>query len=123
MESILEDSGAQVGVLGSKLEAWEAFLESILGLVGVWGAKRQQERGLEGLGLAQGWLGTRKWAQHGPNLSQAGANLGPTWAQLAPTWSQLGLKLDQNRLQKAILSDLEAISRPLEACEARDPKF
>ena len=36
--------------LGSKLEAWEALLESILGLAGVWEAKRQQGRGLEGLG-------------------------------------------------------------------------
>ena len=60
---------------------------------------QQQGWGLEGLGLAQGWLGTRKWAQHGPNLSQVGANLGSTWAQLKPTWSQLGLKLGPDWLQ------------------------
>ena len=52
--------GLQVGGVGSKLEAWEALLESILGLVGVWEAKRHQGRGLEGLGLAQGWPGTQK---------------------------------------------------------------
>ena len=49
-----------------------------------------QGRGVEGLGLARGWLGIRKWAQHGPNLNQVGANPRPTWAQLEPTWSQLG---------------------------------
>ena len=70
--------GSKLKGLGSKLEAWEALLESILGLVGVWEAKRQQGRGLEGLGLAQRQLRTRKWSQHRPNLSQVGANLGPT---------------------------------------------
>ena len=78
------------------MEAWEALLESIVGLVGVWEAKRQQGGRLEGLGLAQGWLGTWKWTQHGPNLGQVGANLGPTWVQLEPTWShvsQLGANL------------------------------
>ena len=83
LESILRYFGLQVGGLGSKLEAWEALLESILGLVGVWEAKRQQGRCL----LAQGWLGTHKWGQHGSNLSQVGTNLGPTWAQLQLTWS------------------------------------
>ena len=47
----------------------------------------------------------------------------PTWAYLEATWSQLGLKLGPNCLYKAILGDLEAILRPCEACEARDPKF
>ncbi len=32
--------------------------------------------------MAQGRLGTRIWAQHGPNLSQLGANLGPCWVQI-----------------------------------------
>ena len=41
-----------------------------------------------------------------------GDNLESTWAQVGPSC-----------LQKEILGDLEAISRPLEACEARDPKF
>ena len=55
-------------VLGSKLEAWEGFLESILGLLGVWEAMRQQGRGLEGLGLPQGSRGG--WGPgNGPNMS------------------------------------------------------
>ena len=78
LESISGCFGLQVGGLGSNMEAWETLLESIFGLVGVWEAKRQQGRGLEGLGLGQGWLATCKWAQHGPNLNQVGANLGPT---------------------------------------------
>ena len=78
---------------GSKLEVWEVLLNSILDLVGVWEAKRPQGRGLESLGLAQGRLGTQKWTQHEPSLSQVGANLGPTWTQLETTWSQLGPKL------------------------------
>ena len=68
--------GIQVGGLGSKLESWEVLLESILGLVEVWEAKRQQGRVLEGLGLAEGWLGNR---------NQVGTNLGPTCAQLELT--------------------------------------
>ena len=75
------------------MEVWEVLLSSILDLVGVWEAKRPQGRGLEGLGLAQGRLGTQKWTQHEPSLSQVGANLGPTWTQLETTWSQLGPKL------------------------------
>ena len=67
--------------------------------MGVWEAQRPQGRGWEGLGLAQGWLGTRIWAQHGPNLSHVGANLGPAWAQLEPTWSQLGSMLGPDRLK------------------------
>ena len=60
---------------------------------------RRQGRGLEGLGLAQGRLGTRIWAQHGPNLSQVGANWGPAWTQFEPTWSQLGSMLGPDRLK------------------------
>ena len=67
--------------------------------IGTWEAQRPQGRGLEELGLAQGRLGTRIWAQHGPNLSQVGANLGPAWAQLEPTWSQLGSMLGPDRLK------------------------
>ena len=85
--------------VGGVLEAWEALLESILGLVVVWEAKRHQGRSLEGLGLAHRQLGTRKWVQHGPNLSQVGANLGPAWAQLEPTWNQLGSMLGPDRLK------------------------
>ena len=99
MESNLGHFGLQVEGLGSKLEAWEALLESILDLVGVWEAKRQQGRGLEGIGLAQGWLGTWNWGQQGPSLSQVGANLQPTWAQLEPTWSRLGSMLGSDRRQ------------------------
>ena len=70
----------QVGGLVSKLEVLDAFLGCILGRapVGVWESQRQLGRGLEGLGLAQGRLGTRKWDQHGPNLNKVGFNLGPT---------------------------------------------
>ena len=78
-------------------------MNSILDLVGVWEAKRPQGRGLEGLGLAQGRLGTQKWIQHEPNLSQVGANLGPTWAKLEATWSQLGPKWGPDRLKEANL--------------------
>ena len=95
MESILLYFGLQVEGLWSKLEAWEAVLETILGFVGVWEAKRQQGRGLEGLGLAQGWLGTRKWAQLEPSWSQLGFNMDPTSANLEPTWVQGGPKLAQ----------------------------
>ena len=63
--------------------------------VGVWEAQRD----LEGLGFAQGRLGTQKWAQHGLNLSQVGANLVPRWNQLEPTWSQLGPMLGPDRLK------------------------
>ena len=65
-------------LLGSKLEAWEVLLVPILSLVGVWEAKRQQGSDLNAFRLAQGWLGTPKWGQHGSNLSQVGTNLGPT---------------------------------------------
>ena len=58
--------------------------------MGVWEVQRLHGRGLEGLGLAQGRLGTRIWVQHGSNLRQVGGNLGPPWIQLEPTWSQLG---------------------------------
>ena len=54
LKSMLGYFELHVRGVGSKLEAWEVFLESILGLVE---AKRQQGRGLEGLGLAQGWHG------------------------------------------------------------------
>ena len=56
-------------------------------------------RDLEGLGLAQGRLGTRIWAQHGSNLRQVGGNLGPLWVQPEPTWSQLGSMLDSDWLK------------------------
>ena len=81
------------------MEVWEVLLSSILDLVGVWEAKRPQGWGLEGLGLAQGRLGTQTWTQHEASLSQVGANLGPTWAQLEPTWSQLGANLGPSWLQ------------------------
>ena len=85
-------------VLGSKWVAWEIVLGVYFGScrtqVGVWEAKRQEGRGLEGLGLE-----TCKWTQHGSNLSQVGANLGPTWAQDEPTWSQLGPKMGTDWLK------------------------
>ena len=75
------------------------YVGSCRAQIGTWEAQRPQGRGLEELGLAQGRLGTRIWAQHGPNLSQVGANLGPAWAQLEPTWSQLGSMLGPDRLK------------------------
>ena len=77
--------GVYVGSCGAQMEAWEA--------------QRLQGGGLEGLGLAQGRLGTRIWAQHEPNVSQVGANLGPAWSQLEPIWSQLGSMLGPDRLK------------------------
>ena len=75
------------------------YVGSCRAQMGVWEVQRPQGRGLEGLGLAQGRLGTRIWAQHGPNLSQVGVNLGPAWTQLEPTWSQLGSMLGPDRLK------------------------
>ena len=40
-----------------QLETWEVLLETILGLVGVWEAKRLQGRGLEGFGVGPGVAG------------------------------------------------------------------
>ena len=96
LDSIFGCYGLQVGGSGSKLEVWEALLGSILGPVGVWEAKRTQRRGLERLGLAQGWLGPANgpnmdstlakleptWVQHGSNLSLIEANLDPSWVQI-----------------------------------------
>ena len=71
--------GFQFEGLGCKSEAWEALLESILGLVRVWEAKRHQGRGPEGLG--QGVAGDPDldptWLQLEPSRSQLGANMGP----------------------------------------------
>ena len=98
--------GPSWGLWRSKLEVWEPFwvyVGSCRAQMGVWEVQRPQGMGLEGLGLTQGRLGTRIWAQHGPNLRQVGANLGPTWDQLEPTWSQLGSMLGPHRLKYAIL--------------------
>ena len=100
---MLGSVGVQVGGLGGL--SWRlgsffgVYVGSCRAQMGVWEAQRPQGRCLEGLGLAQGRLGTRIWGQHGPNLSQVGANLGPTWAQLEPTWSQLGSMLGPDRLK------------------------
>ena len=75
------------------------FVGSCRAQMGVWEVQRPQGMGLEGLGLAQGRLGARILAQHGPNLRQVGANLGPAWVQLEPTWSQLGSMLGPDRLK------------------------
>ena len=81
------------------LEPGKVFFRAMLGCFGVQVGGLDMGRGLEGLGLAQGRLGTCKWTQHGPNLSQVGANLGPAWAHLDPTWSQLGPKLGPDWLK------------------------
>ena len=86
--------GVQVGGLGGP--SWRfgwlfgVYVGSCRAHMGVWEVQRLQGRGLEGLGLARGRLGTRIWVQHGSNLRQVGGNLGPPWVQLEPTWSQLG---------------------------------
>ena len=86
--------GIQVGGLGGP--SWRfgwlfgVYVGSCRAQMGVWEVQRLQGRGLEGLGLARGWLGTRIWVQHGSNLRQVGGNLEPPWIQPEPTWSQLG---------------------------------
>ena len=101
--AMLRSLGVQVGGCGDL--SWRfgslfgVYVGSCRAQMGVGEVQRPQGRGLEGLGLAQGRLGTRIWAQHGPNLSQVGANLGPAWAQLEPTWSQLGSILAPDRLK------------------------
>ena len=65
------------GCGGLSWRFWSLFgvyVGSCRAQMGVWEAQRPQGRGLERLGLAQGWLGTRIWSQHGPNLIQVGAN-------------------------------------------------
>ena len=90
----LESFGVQVGGIGGP--SWGfgwpfgVYVGSCGAPLGVWEVQRLHGRGLEGLGLAQGRLGTRIWVQHGSNLRQVGGNLGPPWVQLEPTWSQLG---------------------------------
>ena len=102
-EALLGYFGVQVAGLGGL--SWRfgslfgVYAGSCRAQMGTREAQRPQGRGLEELGLAQGRLGTRIWAQHGPNLSQVGANLGPAWAQLEPTWSQLGSMLGPDRLK------------------------
>ena len=95
--------GVQVGGCGGlSRRFWSFFkvyVESCKAEIGVREAQRPQGRGWEGLGLAQGRLGTRICVQHGPNLRQVGANLGPAWVQLEPTWSQLGSLLGPDRLK------------------------
>ena len=93
-EAMLVSFGAQVAGFGGL--SWRfgwlfgLYVGSCGAQMGVWEAQRLQGGGLEGLGLAQGRLGTRIWVQHGSNLRQVGGNLGPPWVQLEPTWSQLG---------------------------------
>ena len=101
--AMLKCLGVQVGSLGGP--SWRfgwlfrIYVGSCRAQMGVWEVQRLQGRGLEWLGLAQGQLGTRIWAQHGPNLRQVGANLGPAWVQLESTWSQLGSMLGPDRLK------------------------
>ena len=101
--AMLGSFGIQVGGCGGL--SWRfgslfgVYVGSCRAQMGVWKVHRPQGRGLEGLGLAQGWLGTRIWTQPGSNLRQVGANLGPAWAQLESTWSQLGSILGADRLK------------------------
>ena len=94
-EGRLKFFGLQVGGLGGP----NCRFGSCGAQMKVWEIQWLHGRGLEGLGLAQGRLGTWIWVQHGPNLSHVGANLGPAWAQLEPTWSQLGSMLGPDRLK------------------------
>ena len=75
-EAMLVSFGAQVAGFGglSWRFGWPfgVYVGSCEAQMKVWEVQRPQGRGLEGLGLAQGRLGTRIWVQHGPNLSQVG---------------------------------------------------
>ena len=112
-------------VLGFGLASWP------LGLWWPTGASKDppgsvQKRLLCPLGAHSGpnWANLEPtWAQLEPTWSQLGASWAATWGNLEATWSQLGLKLGPSCLQKAMLGHLEAISRPLEACEAREPNI
>ena len=101
--AMLGSFGVQVGGCGGLSWRFVSLFGVYVGpfrtQMGVWEVQRPQGRGLEGLGLAQGRLGTRILVQHGSNLSQLGANLGPAWDQLEPTWSQLGSMLGPDRLK------------------------
>ena len=101
--AMLRSFGVQVGSCGGLSgrfgSLFGVYVGSCRAQIGVWEVQRPQGRGLEGLGLAQGRLGTWIWVQHGPNLRQVGANLGPAWTQLEPTWSQLGSMLGPDRLK------------------------
>ena len=79
--------GVQVGGVG---DSFGMYFASCRTQVGVLEAKRPQGIGLEGLGLAQGLLGTRIWVQHEPNLNQAGVNVQSIRNAF---WSQLESKL------------------------------
>ena len=82
--AMLGSFGLQLGGSGGlSFRFWSLFgvyVGSCRAQMGVWQAQRPQGRGLEGLGLAQGRLGTRIW--------------GPTLGQLEPSWSQLGSSMD-----------------------------
>ena len=77
---MLVSFGAQVASFGGL--SWRfgwlfgLYVGSCGAQMGVWEAQRLQGGGLEGLGLAQGRLGTRIWVQ--------------TWVQLEASWRQLG---------------------------------
>ena len=90
----LESFGVQVGGIGGP--SWGfgwpfgVYVGSCGAPMGVWEVQRLHGRGLEGLGLAQGRLGTRIWVQHGSNLRQVGGHLGQPCVQLEPTWIHVG---------------------------------
>ena len=88
-----------MGKLGRFWSLFGVYVGYCRAQMGVCEVQRPQGRGLEGLGLAQGRLGTRILVQHGPNLSQVGTNLGPAWTQLEASWSQLGSMLGPERLK------------------------
>ena len=102
-EAMLVSFGAQVAGFGGL--SWRfgwlfgLYVGSCGAQMGVWEAQRLQGGGLEGLGLAQGRLGTRIWVQHGPNSRHVGTNFGPAWIQFEPTRSQLGSMLGPDRLK------------------------
>ena len=69
--AMLESFGVQIGGCGGLswrfVSLFGVYVGSCRAQMGVWEVQRPQGKGLEGLGLAQGWLGTG-----------SGPNMGPT---------------------------------------------
>ena len=79
----LRSFGIQVGGCGGLScrfgNLFGVYVGSCRAQMGVWEGQRPQGRGLEELGVAQGW----------------DPDLGLTWPQLEASWSQLGASMGQ----------------------------